>query len=307
MVEDRDQRLGKLTRAIKRSGLYFLALFIAYFAINAIYLSVIGENWLPELLRKRTLFEFVVLNLWPLPIGNCIWFIQSMFFAYLILLALDKLKLLRFYKILLIVLMVFMLITGEFAGLLRMDIFGYTYIPGGTFTRALPYILLGMLIREKQETLLKPKKGVYLLLILIGLGSAFMEAELLFSTDNLVYSGHLIGLGLAAAAMCCWALSLPKIGDSFTVVHGRSYTKRIYAICQPMAFLLTLAAQWIGRGAPEVMQEFIGIFTYIACLIAAYLIGLIKFSRHSPIIERIEEDEDDDDESDYRDFRRSKD
>lgn len=305
LTQDREIRLGKMKRALKRSGLFFLALFIAYFAISAVYLSLSGVDWLPELLNKRVIFSFLVLNLWPLPVGNSIWFIQSLFYAYVILLILDKLRLLRFYKLLLVLLIAFMLFSGEFAGIFRLNILGYYYIPGGFLTRALPYMLIGMLIREKQETFLRPKKGIYLILILVGFVLAYLENELLFRTNTLVYNGHLIGLGLVAIGLCCLALSLPMIGDSFAVAHGRSYTKRIYAICQPVAFLLSIGASYISAGAVEVAQEFLSILTYIVCFVLAYLIGLIKFSRRAPIIEKVDEDEDDD-ESDYRDFRHEK-
>ena len=302
LVGDRDVRLEKLRRAVKRTGLTFLVLFVVYFAINAIYLTATGVDWIPEIFRKRMLFEFLVMNLWPMPMGDCIWFIQSLFYAYVILFALEKLRLLRFYKPLLIILLLFMLISGEFAGIIRLDIMGYTYIPGNFITRALPYLLIGMFIRENQETLLKPKKGVYILSILIGLGLAYLEIELLYATGSLIYSGHLLGLGLAAIAMCCWALSVPMIGSSFATAHGRSYTRRIYALCQPVAFLLTIAAEQIGRYVPDIVEMFLSVITYMVCLLLAFLISLIKFKRYAPSIS----DEDDDDESDYQDFRRKK-
>ncbi|WP_139199771.1 hypothetical protein [Ruminococcus albus] len=52
-----------------------------------------------------------------------------------------------------------MLLTGEFAGIIHFGILGYQYIPGNWLIRALPYLLLGKILREKSEMLFKIKNG----------------------------------------------------------------------------------------------------------------------------------------------------
>ena len=94
-------RAEKTLRKIKRTALCFAFVFLFYLAINV---ALIFLYQLKFEFTKRILFEFVVLNLWPLPIGDNIWFIQAMLYAYIIIFILDKLKLIRFYKIILVVL-----------------------------------------------------------------------------------------------------------------------------------------------------------------------------------------------------------
>ena len=304
LCPDRDQRRGKLGRAIKRSGLFFVILFVVYFGINLVYMSFSGADWTPEVFRLRTVFNFLVLDLWPFKLGESIWFIQSLFFAYIILWIADRLKILKIYKLLLILLFAFMLLSGEFAGVINFHILDYVCLPGGTVTRALPYLLLGMLIREHAEFFLGMKrKWIYLLIFAVGLGLAYLEIALLANFGVLVYTGHMIGYGIAGAAICCFALSMPHIGyKGFTALHGSSYAKRIYAFCQPVAFGLTFLAQALPVEMAYILVMYLGIFVYLICLLLAYLIGLFLFiirrRPNAPLTDETEDEEYDDEEED---------
>ena len=277
---DRDARLEKLKRAIRRSGRFFLMMFAVYFAINIVLNIIEGASWISEIFRVRVAFNFFVLNLWPFSIGQNIWFIESLFFAYILLFLMDKLKILRFYKLLLIPLIAFMLVSGEFAGLFNFHILDYAFIPGNTVTRALPYLLIGMLIREKADRILDRGIWVYLLFIVGGLGLAHLEMSLLYNAGVLYYSGHMIGYGLTAAGLCCLALAFPDGEKTFTSVHGRNYARRIYFLCHMVAYGLLFAASAIGTGAAEIVSSVLGIATYVVCLILSFLIGMIRFRRY---------------------------
>lgn len=273
---DREVRLEKLKRAIKRSGLCFLGMFVVFFATNVIYLSVQGVDWIPEVFRLRVGFNFFVFCIWPFQMGQNIWFIQSMFFACIILFLLDKIRFLRIYKLLLLLLAVFMLLSGEFAGVFNFHILDYVYIPGNTVTRALPYLLLGMLIREKAESLLQLRVWKYLIFAVGGLGLAHLEMTLLFQTQTLVYTGHTIGFGITAAALCCMALTFPKTMRSFTAIHGRSFARCIYILIHPVGFALILTAAAIGAGVVTVVNEYLGVIVYIVCFVLAFLFDTLR-------------------------------
>ena len=102
----------------------------AFFVLSGYYVPVMILSHTSLVFSKRMFFEFFVMNLWPLPIGDNIWFIQAMLYAYILIFIADKLKLLRFYRIALISLFIFMLLTGEFSGVIRFNVLGYPYIPG---------------------------------------------------------------------------------------------------------------------------------------------------------------------------------
>ena len=277
---DREVRLQKLSRAVRKSAGFFFSLFIVYLTVNIIYLQFKHVYWVPEVFRLRILFNFFVLNMWPFSAtGASIWFIQSLFYAYALLWVADRFNLLRFYKVFMAILFVIMLLCGEFAGMIRLESFtGYPFIPGGAITRALPYLLLGMFIREKAAVFLKPRKIVYLMLIIAGFALAYGEVMFLGATGYYVYSGHLIGLGLVAAALCCWALSLPRSIDSFSAMHGRSYSKRIYAIAPLAAFTLMVVAGMFGDEGVYLVTNILGISAYLLSLLLTYDIRLLLFS-----------------------------
>ena len=231
----RDIRLEKTLRKIKRTALCFAFIFVFYLAIN---LALIFLYHLSFEFTKRIVFEFVVLNLWPLAIGDNIWFIQAMLYAYIIIFILDYLKLMKFYKIILVILILIMLLTGEFAGAIRFSIFGYPYIPGNWLTRALPYILIGRLLREKKRSLMKAQFWKFIIAFVVGAGLVFLEIMGLGVLGVLNYKGHLIGFGVMAIAVCGLAISLP-IGKANRVIHFDSAISGLmYIIMNPIYCLL---------------------------------------------------------------------
>ena len=276
LVEDRDERLGKLKRAMLRSLVFFMQLFVVYFAVNLInplsspYLSI-------EMVKsKRMWFEFLGLNVWPLPIGNSIWFIQSMLYACIVLFIFDKLHILKVYKFLLVILLAFMLIVGEFAGCVGFNFLGYAYIPGGWLTRALPYLLIGMLMREKKESLKNLPTWEYIVLFFIGGGLAIGEIYFLVRIGKAVYPGHMIGYGVMAVAICGLAVVWEDMKRNQLSVHGESFAKRVYAFHNPVyAFLLLFVMSQVPQNGGTFMY-FQGVIVYLVSLLICVVISLVK-------------------------------
>jgi hypothetical protein len=266
---NREVRMEKVLRKIKRSALCFAFIFLFYVALN------VGLMFLTHTVTitfsKRMVFEFVVMNLWPLPIGDNIWFIQAMLYAYIVIFILDKLKLLRFYRILLVILFVFMLLTGEFSGVIRFNVLGYPYIPGNWLTRALPYILLGKLLRDVKEKLIETKFWKYLIAFVIGGGFVILEIFLLTLTGTLRYPGHMIGFTIMAIAVCGLAISIP-IGAGNRVVHFDSAISGfIYVFMNPICYALFF---FLGASYPK----FASILGGPAAYLASFLLALILCS-----------------------------
>ena len=280
MAPDHERRMRKLKRALKRSWLFFLILFVAYFAINVIYLASVGSlNYLisAAILRKRTFFDFFVLNVWPLPMGNSIWFIQALAYSYLILFLIEKLKLSKIYIPLLAVLLVIMLLSGEFAKLVGFPYFGYRYIPGGWLTKALPFMLIGMLLRRGIDKLARIPRFVYIITFFAGIGCAIGERLLLGKLGRFVYSGNAIGYAIIAISLCLFAVTLPDIGRSFLGSHGGSYARRMYALCQPVYLLLWVVVTAINEEYLPTLAEFASVICFAICFALAFLVGLFRF------------------------------
>ncbi len=196
LVPERKKRLKKLSRGLKRSLLFFAILFVGYLAVNVIYLAAIGELRSlisPEILRKRTIFDFLVLSVWPLPVGSGIWFIQSLAYAYLFFFLAEKLKLSKIYIPLLVVLAVLALLSGELAKIVGFPYLGYSYIPGGFLTKAIPFMLVGMLLRKYVDRLARIPRYVFGITFLAGILCSVGELFLLAWTGKLAYTGNMIG------------------------------------------------------------------------------------------------------------------
>ncbi|MBR2992949.1 MAG: acyltransferase [Clostridiales bacterium] len=264
----REVRLEKVLRKIKRSALCFVFVLLFYVALNV---PVMLLTHTTITISKRMILEFLVLNLWPLQIGDNIWFIQAMLYAYIVIFILDKLKLMKFYRILLVILFVFMLLTGEFSGVIRFNILGYQYIPGNWFTRALPYILLGKLLRDMKEKLMETKFWKYLIAFVIGGGLVILEIFLLALTKNLQYPGHMFGYAIMAVAACGLAISIP-IGVGNRVVHFDSAISGfIYVFMNPVYYALII---FFGAMSPE----FFSILGGVAAFLASFILALILCS-----------------------------
>ena len=265
---NREVRMEKVLRKIKRSALCFAFVLLFYVAINV---PVMFLYHMPLVFSKRMIFEFVVLNLWPLLIGDNIWFIQAMLYAYIVIFILDKLKLLKFYRILLVILFVFMLLTGEFSGVIRFNILGYTYIPGNWLTRALPYILLGKLLRDIKEKLMEIKFWKYLIAFVVGGGLVILEFFILVWTGTLRYEAHMIGYTIMAVAVCGLAISIP-IGAGNRLVHFDSAISGfIYVFMNPIYYALII---FLRASYPK----FIGMLGGVAAFLASFLLALILCS-----------------------------
>ena len=264
----REVRMEKVLRKIKRSALCFAFVFLFYVALNVPVMLL--SHTMPTF-SKRMLFEFFVMNLWPLSIGDNIWFIQAMLYAYIIIFILDKLKLLKFYRILLIVLIIFMLLTGEFSEVINLNILGYPYIPGNWLTRALPYILLGKLLRDKKESLMRIQFWKYLIAFVIGGGLVLLEIYLLALTGTLHYTGHMIGYTIMAVAACGLAISIP-IGVGNRVVHFDSAISGfIYVFMNPVYYALYI---FLSASYPK----FFSMLGGPAAFLASFLLALILCS-----------------------------
>ena len=294
----REVRLEKTLRKIKRTALCFIIVFAFYVAVN---LPLVFLTNMRIAFSKRMFFEFFVLNLWPLPIGDNIWFLQAMLYAYIIIFFLDKLKLLRYYKVFLVILFIFMIITGEFAGVIRFNnILGYSFIPGNWLTRALPYILLGRLLREKKRSLMKVQFWKYLIAFVIGGGLVIAELLILAWTGFFRYDGHMIGFCIMAVAVCGLAISIPVNRPNPIIHFDSAISGFIYVFMNPIYYWFGLL---LSANYPSFIQYASGpvallISFFIALILCFTPLGKIFFTNWDMRLAGavVVDDDDDDDE-----------
>ena len=270
LPNDKMQCTEKTKRKIKRSLFCFVFLLVLYLSINIL---IFGIRSLSVTASKRALFNFLMLNLWPLSIGSNIWFIQAMLLAYAVIYIAAKLNLLRFYKAALILLFLFMLLSGEFAGLIRFHILGYSYIPGNWITRALPYVLLGKFLREKEEQILRIASWKYIVLWIVGAGLAVTEIIILAKTGFLVYEGHMIGYGIMAFSACGLALSKPLCRETRTAAFITHFDPLlsgiIYILMDPIYYIIGLV---LGNENISILSRFGGLAAFAVSILLALIL-----------------------------------
>lgn len=234
---DSNVRKEKTGRKIKRAliGLGLMMVLYIILSVAVCYIQKITIS-----ISLRVVFNFLVLNLWPLPVGTNIWFIQAMLYAYIVIFIADKLKLMKFYKPVMVICFILMLLSGELAGLIHFNLLGYAYIPGNWLTRALPYILLGKLLREKKGKLLRIKFWKYLIVWLIGFALVIAEILALAKFGCLVYQGHMIGYAVMALAACGLALSKPTGRESTITYYDTAMSGIPYILMDPAYYALGL-------------------------------------------------------------------
>ena len=269
-----DLRGERIVRTIKRTAIAFFSLLAVYLIINLI-LDVKGT--LAAFGSKRFWFSLVVLNSFDLSVGTSIWYVQSLLYAYIIIWGLNKLKLLRFDWIIMILCFAFSILSGELAGVTGIRLPWYSYIGSNWLTRALPYVLLGGLIHRKDELLKRISPVQYVIAAAVGTLSIFAELQLLISFDVLVYYGHLFGMGLLAASVCTLTILHNDPGFLNPVIDGiftGSGINAIYYICE----VVYVGVFFALRSAPDVIFQFIGVITVIVCIgiVALYRVVMIN-------------------------------
>lgn len=277
----RNERTGtdKNTKVLRRTALRFLALFALFLLLNlALYLIQIGiplKTLLAALVKKRTLFEFVVLCVWPFAMGRPIWFIQSLLYVRFGLWLMNKWKLMRLEKPLMVLGFLAMLLTSELAGLVHFQVLGYRYLTTNWLTCALPYILLGRIAYEKREKLRALSTKVCIIGFVLGAALAFGEFSLLSYFGYLVYAGNSIGFGVMAMSAFCLFLKKNDMKRSFLAAHGRSYAWRIYVLNQPVGLLVLLFASFSSAALLSAVQQWSGVIVYVLCLLISFVFGYI--------------------------------
>lgn len=261
----RNVRMEKTLRKIKRTAICFGFVFLFYVAINVVLIILHFESFT---FSKRMLFEFLVLNVWPFNVGNNIWFIQAMLYAYIIIFIADKLKLMKFYKIIIPILVIIMLLTGELSAMLRFNIFGYQYIPGNWLTRALPYILIGRLLREMKKSVMKIQFWKYLIAFVIGGVLVIAEILCLGWFEFLGYQGHMFGYGIMAIAVCGLAISIPIERPNRIIHFDSAISGIIYILMNPIYYGLFIL---LVRDH----LDFIRLLGGLTAFLASFLLALV--------------------------------
>jgi len=264
LSDEAENRQKQIERKIKRTSLWLLCMIIFYVIVNIAFCMI---KHVSVTFTLRTAFGFFAMNLWFLPIGSGIWFIHALLYAYIVIYIAERLHWMKYYKVVMILLFIFMLLSGEFAGLIDFNFLGYSYIPGNWLTRALPYLLFGMFMRENPEFFMEIRPRVNLMLFVLGGALAYGEIHLLSRMGGLIYMGHMVGYGIMAFALCNLALSLPKLPESHIAYYDTALSGLIYAFMDPAYYLIWFA---IGESHYSIFIHFGGMIALVLSILLAF-------------------------------------
>ena len=286
-------------RAMRRAAILFAILAGAYALLNVPLYLARGEHLFFELGSVRAWFEFAFFNTWPLRIGKTIWYVQCLLYGYVAIYLLNKLRLLRYDWIIILICMTAAILTGELAGLIGFKVFGFTCIPATVLTRSLPYLLIGRRIRIEIEaywTVKDPKKKekkkkkenegieetesipkvVWIAFLLLGTVMTILELGFLIVKGKVVYTGHFIGNGVIAIAACIMAAVKPTIGKKGVRRYGRLTALVVYVLHHPLGYYLRLLIERSTSDWTEVINIFLAPIVFLLCAAIALPIYRIK-------------------------------
>ena len=265
----------RILRAIGRTAICFISLTVIYFLLS---LAFEPAFTLAAVATKRFWFDFIVMNVWNLPIGSTVWFVQALLYAYIAIFFLYKCKLLKFDIFFAVLFLAVTLLTGEFSSVVGFGFLWYGYFSGNFFTRALPYLLIGSFIHRKKEFFCSLRTGVYGAIAAVGVALSIGEYYALAATGHKVYTAHLFGMGLVAVALSLVILYMRDDGVRIELLRELSRFEFgiPYFVCAPVYYFLCRIAQ--DGGEPlAFLRTFAGPLTMLISVALFFLYALLRY------------------------------
>ncbi len=296
VLEERPDTGERILRAIKRSALCFAILFVIYLGLS---LLVDWEGSLLLLNGRSFWIDFLLLNIWSLPIGSTIWYVQALLYAYLILYVLYKLKLMRLDIVFAALCLAVALLSGELSSLVGFQLLGHTYLGGNFVTRALPYLLIGCFICRKEDFFAELNIKHYIMIGAVGVALSLAEYVWLIKSGNAAYSGHMFGMGLAAISVCLFVFFVSEMELASDELKNLTRFELMipYFICSPIYYLLIRFFQYNINDSIYRFIGFTGVLTALFSFLLLYVYAIIRriiaVRRYAALDEEIEVTADD--------------
>ena len=283
VLRNSENRSARILRTIKRSAIVFGILIPVFLIINFAYYRINGMDFFAPFLSWHAWVDFLVFNLWPFDIGTAIWYVQAYLYAYIILYFIEKKDLLQYDWMIVIACLVLTVLTGELTGLLKFDVLGYEYFPGNFVTRALPYILIGGLIRRKYKLLDRIPIQWYAVFCFVGTALVVAEIYALSIAEAVGYYGHLVGMGVIAVSACMLALKDDREPTKFERKFrlSRRDTAIFYYCSQPVAYGLAILLKLSLPRYFDDLASLIGLATFVVCFVIMLPVAFIRRKRRT--------------------------
>ncbi len=265
----------RILRTVGRTAICLVILFAVYLGLS---LLAEWDTTVTAITSKAFWVNFFLLGDFNLPIGFPIWYVQALLYAYIIIYAIYKLKLLKFDIYIAALCLIVTVLTGELAGVIGFNFFGHTYISGNFFTRALPYILIGCFIHRKKNFFADLKTKHFCIIILAGFVLSVAEYILLSVTGTKVYVSHLLGMGLVAVAVCVFVFNSSglRIRSEALQLLSRYELMIPFFISSPIYYFLVKFVQSQNEQSVYEIAAFIGIIVAVLSFMVLFIYAYIR-------------------------------
>ena len=268
---------------IKRSLIRNLVVFgVSTFVFSIASLIYIKMNDLELMFTFRSVFDFLVLGEWQLPIGDYIWFVEEMCVALIFFLILSKTGLLRSRIVqiaLIIVTLAANVIHGEFATL-----FDVESLTGTFFCQAIPFMLIGKLIRDTEDQVYDLGPVISIVTVVIGMLSTIAEMKIANHFAHFDYRCNFVGSIVVAVAVLMLAVQIFDLGENtqFAFWAG-GCAPWVFLLAHPVKVLLSDITTSVGRIFSKLESFIIFVISLILALILTLIINLLAPS--APVID----------------------
>ena len=285
---DEDQS-GIIGRSIGRNCAVFGISIIVFALISFAYVRLTDTELV---FSTNSIIDFLLYGKWQLPVGEYVWFTASLVLALVVFFIFSKTTLLRrgwFVVLLLVVTLGVNLVFGEFSGL-----FKWGYLPNGFFNSAIPFMLIGKIIKDRENQVFDLGPIVSAVVVVIGLLVTFGEMYMLNYFTRFNFTSNYIGSLICAIGFLMFAVQFPDFGEMSGFAYwGGGCATWMFLLANPVSMFINYVLPQ-NEQVIFIFKPFI-IFL-VSMFIALIITSIIHLTSPSPKTSEDGESEEEDDD-----------
>ncbi len=255
--DDNKEMMKRLIKQTKRIFIFFVASNLFYAACHAIYLKVTegSFNGMRECFTAKALTDFALYNLSPF--SEHLWYLGSLLYALLIMLLLNKLKLMKYFMF------TAPLLVAAYVVLSHLGIGTSVQLRNAVLV-GLGYTMMGMLIRRFEKKILDHKAAAPVLWILTVICCVTAIFELNGYKQGIAVPFVSCEILIYLIALLC--LKYPDFGmGTFAEWLGRECTLTVYIMHMAVLYLMLMTGNDSFFGKYGAVTVFV-VTTFIAAV-----------------------------------------
>lgn len=264
---EKENRTGIIRRCLSRNVLLLGILFVVFSLLSLIYIKLTGSV---TTVSVDNILRFFLFGTWPLPIGATVWFTMELVISLVIFWMFSRLGLLDsqwFCWFVIAITLIVNLLFGEFA-----EKIGLGTIPSFFLTHAIPLMMIGKIVRDKEEQLIDLGIVIPVVTIVVGLLLTIFEIFLFRRFALFNFTSNYVGSIIVAVGVLMLAMLIPELGEvSGLGFWGGSCATWMFLLTQPVGTFVNLVLP-LNESVIVLLRPYI---IFFICLILSVIISLI--------------------------------